>query len=192
MISVPPPTRIPFGTVDVGGKTIELFFAIEWARYFESLNTEVVTKSAGIPGPAGAAGKDGLPGMPIFLAGEVAEENTYIVMPPAASSVATKQTASRSLNTAFQNTTGRPLMIQATARCNITLGAGTAFMQGKSDATATPAVIASGIVGIQAGLIGEDNTFQISFVVAPAAFYQISSTAVNGGVVLGEWFEIIL
>ena len=191
MISLPQPARIALGTVNSGGNNIELFVSVEWARYFDTLNTQGAS-GIGTPGTPGAAGKDGLPGMPIFLAGEAAEESTYIVMPPAASAVATKQTASRSLNTAFQNTTGRPLMIQATARCNITLGAGTAFMQGKSDATATPAVVASGIVGIQAGLLGEDNSFQISFVVAPSAFYQISSTAVNGGVVLGEWFEIIL
>lgn len=40
MINVPPPTRIAFGTVTVNGKQLEVFLSTEWARYFESLNTQ--------------------------------------------------------------------------------------------------------------------------------------------------------
>jgi hypothetical protein len=62
-------------------------------------------------------------------------------------------------------------------------------VQAKSDGTGTPTTIASGIVGIQTGLMGEDNSFQISFTVAAGMNYRLDTVSINGTVVLGEWFE---
>lgn len=82
MLSVPPPTRVAIGTLEVGGQRIDLFLAPEWARYFQALNgqvqgnTTVVMESAqhtallgeaaeapdtfpAPPGPPGAKGDSG-------------------------------------------------------------------------------------------------------------------------------------
>lgn len=40
MINVPPPTRIAIGTITVNGKQLEIYLSAEWARYFESLNSQ--------------------------------------------------------------------------------------------------------------------------------------------------------
>lgn len=48
MLNVPPPTRIPLGTLDVGGKKVEMFLSPEWARYFLSLNRQVGESAATI------------------------------------------------------------------------------------------------------------------------------------------------
>jgi hypothetical protein len=41
MLSVPPPTRVALGTLQIGGQKVELFVSTEWARYFQSLNSQV-------------------------------------------------------------------------------------------------------------------------------------------------------
>jgi hypothetical protein len=46
MLSVPLPARVAFGTIEVGGQKVELYIAIEWARYFQSLNGQVQTSAA--------------------------------------------------------------------------------------------------------------------------------------------------
>jgi hypothetical protein len=46
MLNVPAPTRIPLATLQVGGKTVEVFLSPEWARYFQSLNTQVTESAA--------------------------------------------------------------------------------------------------------------------------------------------------
>lgn len=100
------------------------------------------------------------------------------------------QTASRALNTTYTNTGTRAKQIMATVRCAISAAGGNAYVQGKSDASAPPTTAASGLVGIQAGLLGEDNTFQVTFVVAPGMKYRIDSATTNGTAVLGDWFEV--
>lgn len=112
----------------------------------------------------------------------------------AAESVKTQvnQTSGRALDTTYANTSPRSLLVTATARCAITVAAGNAYIQGVSDAAAPPTTIASGIVGVQSGLVGEDNSAQISFVVAPGMNYRVNSSTTNGTVTLGEWFETIL
>lgn len=101
----------------------------------------------------------------------------------------TNVTGSRALNTTYTNTGTRSIMVTATVRCAVTLAGGNAYVQGMSD-TATPSVtIATGLVGIQAGLLGEDNSFQISFIVAAGKTYQITPSATNGTCTLGVWFE---
>lgn len=52
--------------------------------------------------------------------------------------------------------------------------------------------MASGIVGIQVGLLAEDNRVEVSFYVRPENKYRIDSTTVNGTVTLGNWFETLI
>ncbi|WP_070281912.1 hypothetical protein [Janthinobacterium sp. MP5059B] len=61
MISVPAPTRIAIGTAMVAGKQVEIYLTPEWARYFLSLNTQVVDTSEAL-GQIGLPGKDGASG----------------------------------------------------------------------------------------------------------------------------------
>jgi hypothetical protein len=79
-------------------------------------------------------------------------------------------------------------------RCAISVAAGTAYVQAKADTSAPPTTIASGRIGIEAGLVNEDNTFQVFFVVPAGATqnYRLDSTAVNGTVTLASWFEYLL
>lgn len=100
-----------------------------------------------------------------------------------------KLTISRALNTTYAGSATKSTLVIATVRCSVSLAAGMATAQAKSDGTVTPTTIASGIVGIQTGLMGEDNSFQISFTVASGMNYRLDTAATNGSVVLGEWFE---
>ena len=77
-----------------------------------------------------------------------------------------------------------------TVRCAVTLAGGNAYVQAKMDTATPPTVAASGLVGIQAGLLGEDNSFQLVFSVNPGGTYIVTSSATNGTVTLGTWFEI--
>jgi hypothetical protein len=100
-------------------------------------------------------------------------------------------TSGRALNTTYTNG-GSALLVSATVRCAVTLAGGNAYAQGKSDGSAPPTTVASGKVGIEAGLLGEDNSFELVFVVAPGLNYRIDSAATNGTVTLGVWFETVL
>jgi hypothetical protein len=105
----------------------------------------------------------------------------------------TDVTVSRALNTTYTNSdTNRTLHVIATVGCVITVAAGTAFAQGKADTSTPPVTAASGIVGIQAGLLGEDNSYEVNFYVMPLEKYRIDSTAVNGTTTLGNWFETLI
>jgi hypothetical protein len=48
VLSIPPPARVAFGTIDVGGQKVEFFMSIEWARYFQTLNNQVVTSAGAL------------------------------------------------------------------------------------------------------------------------------------------------
>lgn len=104
----------------------------------------------------------------------------------------TNVTGSRALNTTYTNSGTRSIIVNATARCVVSVAGGNATVQGKSDTATPPTTITSGLVGIQSGLLGEDNTHQISFVVAPGANYRIDSAVTDGAVTLGSWFEVSL
>ena len=104
----------------------------------------------------------------------------------------TNETANRAVNTTYTNTGGRSRIVTATFRCAITVAAGNAYVQGKSDSSTPPTTIATGKVGIEAGLLNEDNSFQISFIVAPEMKYRIDSTLTNGTATLGNWFEVLI
>ena len=102
------------------------------------------------------------------------------------------QTSSRAFNTTYTNTGTGSLFVQATFRAIVTLAAGSSTAQGKSDTATPPTIIATGVVGIQSGLLNEDNTFQISFFVSPGKTYIINSVVANATATLGSWFEAAL
>lgn len=103
--------------------------------------------------------------------------------------VQTNATASRALNTTYTNSGTTSLLVMAYVRCAVTLAGGNAYTQAKSDTATPPTTIATGLVGIQAGLLGEDNSFQMTFIVAAGKTYRIDSSATNGTTTLGAWFE---
>ena len=78
MISLPQPTRIALGTVNSGGSNIELFVSVEWARYFDTLNTQVAS-NIGTPGPTGPTGLQGPQGPPVYLLQDEPVQTTEIV-----------------------------------------------------------------------------------------------------------------
>jgi hypothetical protein len=101
MLNLPPPTRIALGTVEVGGKKVELFLSPEWARYFQSLNTQVqengtaLMKSAALPAllsdameapdlfpaPPGPPGMQGAPGMALFMLQDDVRDEPLLLPP---------------------------------------------------------------------------------------------------------------
>ena len=78
MISLPQPTRIALGTVNSGGNNMELFVSVEWARYFDTLNTQVAS-NVGTPGPTGPTGLQGPQGPPVYLLQDEPVQTTEIV-----------------------------------------------------------------------------------------------------------------
>lgn len=122
----------------------------------------------------GADGEDGEPGM-MFL--QVSNYRASV-----------DQTASRALNTTYTNSSTLPMLVGVTVRCAVTLAGGNAFIQGASPV----GTAASGQVGIEAGLLGEDNTFQLSFVVGPGEGYRVNTSTTNGTATMGSWFEFPL
>jgi hypothetical protein len=101
MLSVPPPTRVALGTLHVGGQKVEVFLSPEWARFFQSLNTQVQTHGATLaqgdtrtvligdateapdvfPGPPGPPGMQGNPGLALFMLQDDAIEQPMLVPP---------------------------------------------------------------------------------------------------------------
>lgn len=141
-----------------------------------------------------AAGVDALqlqPGPIIFIGdGEDGEDGMWMPSPLPALSVPLDATASRALDTTYTNTSAAILAVHLTVRCAVTLAGGNAYVQAKMDTASPPTVNASGLMGIQAGLLGEDNSFQLSFWVNPGGTYRVVSSALNGTVTLGRWFEL--
>lgn len=101
-------------------------------------------------------------------------------------------TASRALNTNYTNSGKRSLLVTVSARCVVTVAAGSATIQGFSDTAATPTTAAGPLVGVQSGLLNEDNTFSTTFVVAPGTNYRVNSAVSNGTATLGTWWELTL
>jgi hypothetical protein len=101
MLSVPIPTRVPLGTAQVGGQKIEIFLSPEWARYIQSLNTQVQASAASLaqsnaqaalladameepdvfPGPQGPIGMQGDPGLALFLLQDDRDDQAMLVPP---------------------------------------------------------------------------------------------------------------
>lgn len=100
MLSVPP-VRIPLGTLQVGGQKVELYLSPEWARYFQSLNSQVQASSTAlaqsaaltpflgdtselpdiVPGPPGERGLQGPPGVALFMLQDSPDEQSMLVPP---------------------------------------------------------------------------------------------------------------
>ena len=145
---------------------------------------------SGLMGPPGLQGPAGQMGMSIpGMDGEDGEPGMFMFAP---TPYRTPLDATRALNTTYTNTSASLLLVLATVRCAITVAAGNAYVQAKMDTATPPTVAASGLIGIEAGLMGEDNSFQITFIVNPGGTYILSSTATNGTVTLGKWFEFPL
>lgn len=101
MLSVPPSTRVALGTLEVGGQRLELFLSAEWARYFQSLNTQVQENGSVamqgapqtalfddgvdapdlVPGPPGQPGAQGEPGLALFMLQDDAVEQSMLSAP---------------------------------------------------------------------------------------------------------------
>ena len=148
--------------------------------------------SSFVMGPQGLPGMDGVATQSaIGDQGEQGEQG-----PPGAVMAAPKvfvdQTSIRALNTTYTNLATTSLLVMATVRCAIALAGGTSTAQSKMDYSSPPTTIATGLVGIQAGLMSEDNTFQLVFAVNPGAQYRIDTATANGTAVLGKWFELTL
>jgi len=108
--------------------------------------------------------------------------------------IPTDQTASRAIDgTVYTNTASSNLFVTVSARCIIDTAADVANIQAFSDTAADPATAASGIVGIEGGLLGEDVSVQFSFIVRPYQKYKVVTTISAGcSATLGKWFETIL
>lgn len=101
MLNVPAPTRIPLGTLQVGGQKVDLFLAPEWARYFQSLNAQVQAAGSALaqanalfalqsdavdapdvfPAPPGPPGMQGDPGLALFMLQDDARDEPMLVPP---------------------------------------------------------------------------------------------------------------
>ena len=98
-------------------------------------------------------------------------------------------TNSRSLNTTYiNNDPNRTMHVVATIRCTITLLSGNAYAQGKSDSSTPPTTEASGIVGVEVGVVST-SVFELSFYVLPGKNYIINKSETNGTVAIVKWFE---
>lgn len=103
----------------------------------------------------------------------------------------TNATASRTLGTVYTNSSStNTIMVMITVRCVTTSAGGNAYVQAFSDTAANPSTVASGIVGLQAGLLNEDNSYQLTFVVRPGEKYKVVASTTNGTCTLGNWTEM--
>ncbi len=211
-----PQARIPIGSVMIQGQRVPVDVDVEWMRYFITLteraggvvaptnlyqtisgvsNPPVFFQDGeqgdqGIIGATGASGINGTNGMTII--GEPGEQGEPGAMMQTRLPYRTALDATRALDTTYTNVSESTLLVIANVRCAVTLAAGTAYVQAKMDTATPPTVAASGLVGIQAGLLNEDNTYQIIFTVNPGGTYIITSTTANGTTTLGKWFEITI
>lgn len=104
-------------------------------------------------------------------------------------------TASRALNTTYTNTSEtKSIFVCVTVRCAVSVAGGNAYVDAKADTSTPPVTVVSGIVGIQSGLLGEDNTYQLFFVVPAGTTqnYRVDSFVTNGTAVLGRWYEVTM
>ena len=99
-------------------------------------------------------------------------------------------TASRNLSTTYANGGTSALLCMVTVRCVVTLAAGSAYVQAKADTASPPTTAVSGIIGIQSGLLNEDNSFMVMFVVGTSLNYRVDTANTNGTTTKGSWFEM--
>lgn len=144
-----------------------------------------------IPGPQGNQGASGLPGATMFFDDERSEpEPVFRSSVPLAPVV--DQSASRSANTNYTNANSKRMMVITSVRCAITVAGGNAYVTAKSDTSTPPTTIVSSKIGIESGLLAEDNSYQIIFFVDPGCVYRLAKTTTNGTVTVGNWYELLL
>lgn len=80
-LSLPPPSRIAVGFVTFQNQRFDVFLNPEWARYFESLNTQVVATGAAV-GQPGAPGQTGAAGAAVSFAGADGEGSVEFIPGP--------------------------------------------------------------------------------------------------------------
>jgi len=104
------------------------------------------------------------------------------------------QTAARAIDgTVYTNTASSNLFITVSARCIIDTAADVANIQAFSDTAADPTTLATGKVGIEGGLLGQDISIQMVFIVRPYYKYKVVTTISAGcSATLGKWFETIM
>lgn len=100
------------------------------------------------------------------------------------------RTASRALATTYANGATSSLLCMISVRCAITLANGSAWVQAKADTSSPPTTIVSGIIGIQDGLLNENNSYICVFAVGTSLNYRVDTTNANGTTTLGSWFEM--
>ncbi|MDD3813312.1 MAG: hypothetical protein PHZ02_01590 [Desulfocapsaceae bacterium] len=96
-------------------------------------------------------------------------------------------TASKSLNTLYNNYNSESMEVFVTARVQISLGGGIGYFWGNASGN-----YASGKVGIESGLMSEDNTLQLVFIVPPNSNYTVDSSQTNAVVTLEDWREVLI
>ncbi len=101
-------------------------------------------------------------------------------------------TALRALATTYANQGTSTLLCLVTIRCSVSLAGGVATAQAKADTSSPPTTICSGLIGIQSGLLNEDNTYQLIFAVGTSLNYRIDTANTTGATVLGAWFEMYM
>ncbi len=96
-------------------------------------------------------------------------------------------TANRSLDITYTNNFSKSIWIISTARVQISLTGGSGLFWGSVNGSQS-----SGKVGIESGLLNDDGTFQMSFIVCPACNYSINSSASNAIVTLWDVREVLI
>ncbi len=94
-------------------------------------------------------------------------------------------TTSRALGGLYINSNNKSLMIFATARVQVTVLSGTALFYGVTNSSQ-----ASGQVGIESGLLNEEVTQQLVFIVPSNNNYSVNTSVSNGAVTLRDWREV--
>lgn len=82
-LSIPAPSRIAVGSVLVNGQRLDVLLNPEWARYFDSLNSQVVLTGRAV-GQPGAPGTTGAAGVGVSLSDEGGGDTEFIPGPPGA------------------------------------------------------------------------------------------------------------
>lgn len=161
-----------------------------------SVNLQVTNNVDGFLAAGGTTQRSlTITGSNIIVTGSGTNEYTFPVASCTLASAGkgvTDVTASRALNSTYSNlTTASSMLVMVTSRCAISLASGVAWMQAKSDTATNPSTVVSGIVGIQAGLLNEDNSYQVVFPVGTSSYYSVSTSTSNGSVTLGRWVELV-
>jgi hypothetical protein len=82
VLNLPAPTRIPIGYATVNGQRVEVFLDPEWARYLNSLNTQVADTHSTVGAGPGAPGSTGAAGAAVSFASSDADGSVEFIPGP--------------------------------------------------------------------------------------------------------------